>query len=385
MTKEEQLAVFKKIVSINTVDGNEAEVADYIDSLFKPYEGEDVQIEHVPHSQGRDNLVITIGHGDRVLGFSGHQDVVDPGDLSLWDTDPFTPVVKNGKLYGRGACDMKSGLAAMVVAMLEMLEKGEQLPGKIKLLITVGEEIGNFGAAQLTKQGYADDLDGLMVTEPTDDLQEICYACKGVIDYHVTSLGKAAHSSTPEKGVNAIDPLLEFANQAKAALAKFDHEDPILGKLTHVITKIVAGEQINSLAEKAQLAGNIRTIPEYPNEKVYATLNGIIDQLNKLPNHHLTIKYTFPEEPMGGDPHSAMLQLALKVAHDQFGIDAKPVTSTGANDGQEFTQAKKDFVSIEMGPGSDSAHQPNEYCNLAAYYQAIAFYQAFAKAFFDVQ
>ena len=71
MTKEEQLAVFKKIVSINTVDGNEAEVADYIDSLFKPYEGDNVKIEHVPHSQGRDNLVITIGHGDRVLGFSG--------------------------------------------------------------------------------------------------------------------------------------------------------------------------------------------------------------------------------------------------------------------------------------------------------------------------
>ena len=384
MTKEEQLAVFKKIVSINSVNDNEGEVADYIASLFKPYEGDNVKIEHVAYSQGRDNLVITIGHGDRVLGFSGHEDTVDPGDLSLWDTDPFHPVVKDGKLYGRGACDMKSGLAAIVVAALEILEKGEELPGKIKLLLTVGEELGNMGAAQLTKLGYADDLDGLMVAEPGDDLQQITYACKGVIDYHVTSFGKAAHSSIPEKGFNAIDPLLDFANQAKAALAKFDHADPILGKLTHVITKINAGEQINSLAEKAQLAGNIRNVPEYPNEKVYATLNGIVDKLNQQPHTHLVIKYTFPESPMGGDPNSPLLKLAQKVAHDQFGIDAKAVTSTGANDGQEFTQSKKDFTSIEMGPGSDSAHQPNEYCNLDAYYQAIEFYQAFAKAFLTV-
>lgn len=384
MTKEEQLAVFKKIISINSVNGNEGEVADYIASLFKPYEGDNVKIEHVTYSEGRDNLVVTIGHGDHVLGFSGHEDTVAPGDLSLWDSNPFHPIVKDGKLYGRGACDMKSGLSAIVVAALEMLEKGEELPGKIKLLLTVGEELGNMGAAQLTKLGYADDLDGLLVAEPTDDLQQITYACKGVIDYHVTSLGKAAHSSTPEKGFNAIDPLLEFANEAKAALAKFDHADPILGKLTHVITKIDAGEQINSLAEKAQLAGNIRNVPEYPNEKVYATLNGIVDKLNQQPNTHLMIKYTFPEQPMGGDPKSPLLKLAQKVAHDEFNIDAKPTISTGANDGQEFTQSKKAFTSIVMGPGSDSAHQPNEYCNLDAYYQAIEFYQAFAKAFLTV-
>ena len=150
MTKEEQLNVLKKIISIQTVNQNEAELADYIASLFQPYVGDNVKVEKVSYAPGRDNLVVTIGNGGKVLGYSGHMDVVDPGDLDAWDSNPFDPVVKDDKLYGRGACDMKSGLSALVVALLEMLEKGEKLPGTIKLLATVGEETGNYGAGELS-------------------------------------------------------------------------------------------------------------------------------------------------------------------------------------------------------------------------------------------
>ncbi|WP_295729431.1 ArgE/DapE family deacylase [uncultured Limosilactobacillus sp.] len=382
MTKTEQLAILKKIISIQTVNQNEAELADYIASLFAPYVGNGVKIEKVNYAPGRDNLVVTIGNGGKVLGYSGHLDVVDPGDLAAWDTDPFNPVVKDGKLYGRGACDMKSGLAALVVALLEMLAKGQQPAGTIKLLATVGEETGNYGAGQLTKEGYADDLDGLVIAEPQDDLQAITYTCKGVIDYHVTSVGKAAHSSRPEMGINAIDNLLEFAHQAKAALAKFDHTDPVLGKLTHVISLINGGEQINNVPSAATLGGNIRTIPEYPNQVVYDELEKIITDLNQQPGVNLKIKYTFPEEPMGGNADAPLIKLAQKVAQQSLGITPQPIGSTGANDGQEFTQAKKDFTSIIIGPGGNVSHMPNEYVTLDAYYNAIHYYQDFAQAFF---
>lgn len=383
MTKEEQLDVLKKIISIQTVNKNEAELADYIASLFQPYVGDNVKIEKVNYAPGRDNLVVTIGNGGKVLGYSGHMDVVAPGELDAWDSDPFDPVVKDDKLYGRGACDMKSGLSALVVALLEMLEQGEQLPGTIKLLATVGEETGNYGAAELTKQGYADDLDGLVIAEPRDDLKNITYACKGVIDYHVTSVGKAAHSSRPQMGVNAIDNLFEFAKQAKDALAKFDHADPALGKLTHVISLIQGGEQINSVPSEAKLGGNIRTIPEYPNQLVYDTLEKIIHDLNQQPGFNLSINYTFPEEPMGGDPDAPLIKLAQKVAQDSLGFTPGVGTSTGANDGQEFTQSNKDFTSIIIGPGSNTSHMPNEFVNLDAYYNAIQFYQDFAHAFLN--
>lgn len=383
MTKEEQLDILKKIISIQTVNQNEGELADYIASLFQPYAGKDVKIEKVNYAPGRDNLVVTIGKGGKVLGYSGHMDVVDPGDLDAWDTDPFDPVVKDGKLYGRGACDMKSGLAAVVVALLEILEKGEQLPGTIKFLATVGEETGNYGAAELTKQGYADDLDGLVIAEPRDDLQTVTYACKGVIDYYVTSVGKAAHSSRPEMGVNAIDNLFAFAQEAKAALGKMDHVDPALGKLTHVLSLINGGEQINSVPSEAQLGGNIRTIPEYPNQVVYDTLEKIIADLNKQPGVDLSIKYSFPEEPMGGDPDAPLIQLIQKVAQETLGFTPGVGTSTGANDGQEFTQSKKDFTSVIIGPGSNTSHMPNEYVNLGVYYNAIELYQALAHAFLN--
>ena len=383
MTKEEQLNVLKKIISIQTVNQNEAELADYIASLFQPYVGDNVKVEKVSYAPGRDNLVVTIGNGGKVLGYSGHMDVVDPGDLDAWDSDPFDPVVMDDKLYGRGACDMKSGLSALVVALLEMLEKGEKLPGTIKLLATVGEETGNYGAGELTKQGFADDLDGLVIAEPRDDLKTITYACKGVIDYHVTSVGKAAHSSRPEMGINAIDNLFEFAKQAKEELAKFDHEDPALGKLTHVISLISGGEQINSVPSEAKLGGNIRTIPEYPNQVVYDKLEKIIDDLNQKPGFNLSINYTFPEEPMGGDPDAPLIKLAQKVAQDSLGFTPGVGTSTGANDGQEFTQSKKDFTSIIIGPGSNTSHMPNEFVNLDAYYNAIKFYQDFAHAFLN--
>lgn len=83
MEKEKQIAILEKLISIKSVNDNEAEVADYIESLFKPYADQGVQIDRVQYAPGRDNLVVTIGSGDKMLGFSGHEDVVSEGDASM--------------------------------------------------------------------------------------------------------------------------------------------------------------------------------------------------------------------------------------------------------------------------------------------------------------
>uniref|UniRef100_UPI0025FFD903 ArgE/DapE family deacylase n=1 Tax=uncultured Limosilactobacillus sp. TaxID=2837629 RepID=UPI0025FFD903 len=351
MDKEKQLAIFKHIINTKTVNNNEAALADYLAGLFEPYADQGVKVEKVNYAPGRDNVVVTIGHGEKVLGFTGHMDVVDPGDLTAWATDPFKATVKDGKLYGRGACDMKSGLAAVVVALLELLEQGANLPGTIKLLATVGEETGNYGAAQLTKKGYANDLDALIVCEPNNDLHDVTYACKGVVDYYVTAVGRAAHSSRPENGINAIDHLFEFAKLAKAKLDQFDQTDPALGKLTHIVSKFNGGEQINSVPSRAVLAGNIRTIPQYPNKVVYDAIDSTVAELNQQPGYHLSIRYSFPEEPMDGDADSVLIQQVQATAQQVLGWQPTPTVSTGANDGQEFTQADKEFTSLIIGPG----------------------------------
>ncbi len=343
MDKQRQIDILSNLISIQSVNDNESMVADYISSLFEPYKNEGVKIEHVTYAPKRDSLVVTIGEGKRTLGFSGHEDVVDAGDLEAWNSDPFTATIRDGKLYGRGATDMKSGLAAVIIAMLDMLDT-DSVPGKIKLLATVGEETGEYGAAQLTKEGYVDGLNGLMIAEPGNTMSEVGFTSKGVIDYIVTSIGKGAHSSQPEKGINAIDHLIDFANEVKPLMAKFDKVDPVLGKLTHVQSLFNGGEQINSVPAKAVMKGNIRTIPEYPNQVVFDALNSLVKRLNEKPGYDLSLEYSFPEEAMPGDANSPFIKLIKKVHDEMFDKPLVANGQTGASDGSEFCMQKVTLV-----------------------------------------
>lgn len=381
MDKQRREQILSNLINIQSDNQNEAAVADYIAKLFAPYQDQGVRIERLTYASGRDNLIVTIGSGERTLGLTGHEDVVSAGDLAQWNTDPYHATIKDGRLYGRGACDMKSGLAAIVITMLEMLEN-HQVPGRIRLLATVGEETGEYGAAQLTKAGYANGLDGLVIAEPSNDLKEVGYTAKGVIDYIVTAHGKGAHASRPWKGVNALDHILEFANLSKERLATLTKEDPVLGPLTHVISVINGGEQINSVPAKAIVKGNIRTIPAYPNQVVYDILNQIINELNTKTDHNLEIRYSFPEEAMPGDKDAPLMKLIEQV-HDQ--VFHEPLTSvgqSGASDGSEFLHAKGNFTIAIIGPGGDTSHQSNEYVELPVFHRSIEFYHELAKAFF---
>ncbi|AQW21528.1 succinyl-diaminopimelate desuccinylase [Lentilactobacillus curieae] len=381
MEKQQKIQILSDLIAIRSVNDNEAQVADYISGLFEPYANKGVDIQRVTYAPGRDNLVITIGEGPSTLGFSGHEDVVAAGDPADWSSDPFEATIKDNKLYGRGATDMKSGLAAQLIAMLEMLES-DSVPGKIKMFATVGEETGEYGAAQLTKAGYVDGIGGLIISEPGDGMSRVGFTSKGVIDYIITSVGKGAHSSRPEKGVNAIDPLVDFATEVRSVMAKFDKENPVLGKLTHVQSVISGGVQINSVPAKGIMKGNIRTIPEYPNQVVFDALNGLVEKLNQRPGFDLSIKYSFPEEAMPGDENSPFIKLLKKVHDGMFDEPLEAVGQTGANDGQEFLHAKGDFSIALLGPGNDTSHQVDEYVDLDVYLKSIDFYKQLAVEFF---
>ncbi|MDN6639699.1 MAG: ArgE/DapE family deacylase [Tetragenococcus sp.] len=382
MDKEKQMEILASLIAIGSVDDHEAKVADYIASLFEPYKDrEDVDIKRVTYAPNRDNLVVTIGKGKKILGFSGHEDVVSEGDLSAWDSNPFKAEIKDSKLFGRGATDMKGGLAALVITMLDFLVEDE-IPGKIRLFATVGEETGEYGAAQLTKAGYANDLAGLVIAEPTNEMKEVGIASKGVIDYVVTSMGKGSHSSKPKDGINAIDHLIDFANEVKPLMEKFDKGDPILGKLTHVQSVFQGGEQINSVPAKAVMKGNIRTIPAYPNQVVFAALNDLIDKLNQKPDYDLSIEYIFPEEAVSGDADAGLVKLVKSVHDEMYPDPIKIVGESSASDGSEFLHAKGDFSIVQVGPGNDSEHQSNENIDVDVFSQSIRFYKKLAVAFF---
>ncbi|RKA20832.1 putative succinyl-diaminopimelate desuccinylase [Listeria monocytogenes] len=377
MERQRKIQILKDIVNIDSTNGHEEQVANYLQKLFAEY---GIESEKVQYDVDRASLVSEIGSNDgKVLAFSGHMDVVDAGDVSKWKFPPFEAAEHEGKIYGRGATDMKSGLAAMVIAMIELHEEKQKLNGKIRLLATVGEEVGELGAEQLTQKGYADDLDGLIIGEPSG--HRIVYAHKGSINYTVKSTGKNAHSSMPEFGVNAIDNLLLFYNEVEKFVKSIDATNEILGDFIHNVTVIDGGNQVNSIPEKAQLQGNIRSIPEMDNETVKQVLVKIINKLNKQENVKLELIFDYDKQPVFSDKNSDLVHIAKSVASDIVKEEIPLLGISGTTDAAEFTKAKKEFPVIIFGPGNETPHQVNENVSIENYLEMVDVYKRIATEF----
>ena len=160
--------------AIHSVNDHEMEVARYLQKLLKKH---DISAKILRFSETRGDLIAEIGSGKPVLGLSGHMDVVAAGDLSQWKTDPFILTNIDGKLYGRGATDMKAGLAAMVLAIISIHDHHLLKHGTLRLMASFGEEIGEQGSKLLKNKGYMRDVDALLIGEPTG--YQIAIAHKG--------------------------------------------------------------------------------------------------------------------------------------------------------------------------------------------------------------
>ncbi|MGY3779142.1 ArgE/DapE family deacylase [Isobaculum melis] len=377
MEKAEKVQILKDIIRIQSVNGNEKAVADYLSQLFQKH---GIQTEQVEYAKERDNLVAEIGTSDnRVLAFSGHMDVVAPGDSALWRFDPFSATEKEGKIYGRGATDMKSGLAAMVIAMIELTEEKAPLNGKIRLLATVGEEVGELGAAQLTEKGYADDIDAMIIGEPSG--YQIVYAHQGSINFTVTSTGKSAHSSMPQLGINAIDHLNEFYTTANQAFRKEKYTDDVLGNFNYNVTLISGGDQVNSIPEKATLSGNIRTIPAFNNEKVVQLLTEIVAEFNTKEGVKLDLTIDANKLVVKSQKDSEIAQLAQHITEKKIGQKVPLLGISATTDAAEFVKAKTAFPVIIFGPGNETPHQANEYVEVDNYLEMIDIYKEIATTY----
>lgn len=378
MENSKRLKVLTDICAMKTINGDEKLVADYLSDLFKESAISSSFLEYGPN---RANLITEIGSktSEKVLAFSGHMDVVDPGNLSEWVSDPFKPEVRDGNLYGRGTCDMKSGLAAMAIAMIELTEEQVPLNGRIRLLGTVGEEVGELGAEQLTKEGYVDDVTSMIIGEPTG--YEVVYTHKGSINFQVDSKGKSSHSSMPQLGINAIDHLVDFYTQANQAFRKEVHTDEVLGDFIYNVTLISGGEQINSIPDSASLQGNIRTIPEYDNAEVIQKMQDIIDALNKEATYTLTLTINANKISVKSQKDSEIALIAKSVAEAATKQEVPLGGISPTTDAAEFIKAPKEFPIIVFGPGNDTPHQVNEYVNVQNYLDMIDIYKEIAKKY----
>ncbi|MDD6865066.1 MAG: ArgE/DapE family deacylase [Lactobacillus sp.] len=379
MDKEKQAKILKDLIQINSVNGNEIDVAAYLAKLFEQY-GFKTEID--AFGDRRANLIVEFGSDSskRVLGVTGHMDTVAIGNRNNWHHDPFGAETQGDRLYGRGAADMKSGLAAQAIALIELKESGWQPDGKIRFIATAGEEYGTPGANRLEERGIAKDLDALIVGEPTGG--NIVYATSGSYNYQVICKGRSAHSSMPERGVNAVSGLARFIELEDRL---FDNVplDQYLGSVKHSITILKAGDQVNTIPDHAELRGNIRPTRAFDNQKVTQRLNQAIDYLNQTTDYQLSLNILNDWWPIATDPQNELVKLALTASKNSYQKDPELTIINGATDASVFVKHRPELPVIVLGADEWSrAHQVDEYTTWSSYFATISAYQTIMRDFF---
>lgn len=377
-TEEQKLKILEDLVAIQSVNENEIKVAEYLKKLFAEY---NIESTIIPVTDTRVNLVAEIGSGSPVFGISGHMDVVSPGDISKWSTDPFVLTEKDGKLYGRGANDMKSGLAALAIAMIELKESNSLTNGSIRFMATTGEEVGGAGSKKLYEEGYMDDVDALIVAEPSQDV--IVYSHKGSLNFKVISQGQEAHSALPQLGYNAIDPLAKFITRVNAEVRDPSRSNETLGELIMNCTIIEGGQQVNSIPELATAEFNVRTIPEYDTEEVIAKFNEIAEEINNKQDSKINVEVTMALPSVFTDGKSELVKTAQSLGEKYFGDKPGTIGSPGVTDDSNLLRSKGDeFPFMMFGPGlTKMAHKIDEYVHKDVYLKFIDLYKEMILAF----
>ena len=404
MDIKEKLDILSKLISFPSVNDHEKQVAIYLQKLLQEH---NISSQILPLEGDRANLVAEIGSGKPVLALSGHMDVVDV-QRDNWQTDPFKLTSVDDKLYGRGSTDMKSGLAAMVIALIELQESNFQFPGTIRFLATSGEEVGQYGAETLQKQGYMQDVDSLLIGEPSGYI--VVYASKGELDLKIQSFGKAAHSSMPALGNNAVEHLLRVLNQIESQLSDLmaTAENDVLGKTLFNIDVIKGGQQPNAIPGYAEAVLNIRTIPELANQKILDTIQNVIEHYNATTTGQINLVCDMNIIPILGNKDAKLIKLIQKIAQPYLqkqnysaeeieqlekqaqlsGIpfSADEILTVGVSGGTDASKFLIDqpqgFNYVVFGPGNGNAHQDNEFVSQTMYLDFIDIYQQIIKEYF---
>lgn len=378
---QEAVDFLKDLLQTKSVNppGNEEPVARKIAAMLQ---GAGVEAETRSIEPSRANVVVRIpGSGaKKSLVYSGHMDTVAVGEVP-WDFDPFGAEEHEGRIYGRGASDMKSGLAAMVVAITEVSRSGARLQGDLILAATAGEEVDCCGARALVEEGLLEGVGAMAISEPSGG--EIFIAHKGALWVELTCYGKTAHGSMPEHGINAIEHMNALINALRGDFRLRYERHDLLGEPTMNLGVISGGTQPNVVPDVCRLRIDVRTVPGQDHREILNDIQAVAQEIetNTPAKFGLTVLNDKPSVSTSADEE--IVGTAVRTLDDLSEKRPQPSGARYFTDASVFVPgAGNGLPVIIYGPGeANLAHQPNEYVEVSKYLDAITFYKELAFSY----
>lgn len=339
----------------------EARVAAMPDAL-----GRRIAVEELEVLPDRCNLMVTVpGTDDEPrLVFICHMDTVTLGDGWADGTPPLGAVVRAGKLYGRGACDMKSGLACAISALFRLLDDVEArgaLPRRgFSLICTVDEEDQMRGVEAAIDAGWVGSREWVLDCEPTDG--QIQVAHKGRTWFELTMTGVTAHASQPWQGADAIAAMAEAISEIRRAFAALPAHDE-LGPATVTFGQITGGYQPYVVPDSCTVWIDMRLVPPTDTQAAKRIVERAIKTAERaVPGTRGSCLITGDRPAIERDPSSPLLTALADVVATETGTAARVGFFTGYTDTAVIAGTCANRTCLSYGPGSLAlAHKPNEY------------------------
>jgi acetylornithine deacetylase len=352
------------LVSINSVSPQypggpgEGAIAGYVGDYFRK---NSIAFEFQTVFEGRPNVIARLDGkpGGRTLVLEAHMDTVSELGMSR---EPFRPVREGNRLYGRGSCDTKGGLAAMMHAFKVLQDAGLRPNASVVLVAATDEEYSSQGVVKFLEKGI--EADGAIVAEPTD--LETAVASKGVLRWRLRTRGRAAHSSKPHIGINAIvkmaKVILAVEERLPAVFQKRQH--PYVGSPTLNVGVIHGGIQVNQVPDSCTIELDRRLLPGETKESVWEEFKSLFAELQERdPELEVEMEPPLLEDyPLETDASERIVQVVSKVSQEVTGR-SRVVGVPYGSDASKLARAG--IPSVILGPGSiDQAHAADEYVEL---------------------
>ena len=371
--KNDLIQLTTRLVQIPTENppGNEKAAAQFLKPLLSKM---GFRVKTLLSPKGRWNLIAERrwGRGGRTLIFNGHLDVVPAGDPSQWKYPPFQGKLYKGRIYSRGASDMKSGIASFIHA-LSMIDRSKTHlhQGAVILhLVSDEESHGHQGMGFLTQKGgiYGD---AALVGEPTDLCPVIAH--KGALWLRISTLGKSAHSARPHLGVNAIEKMTRLIHQINLIPIKKEH--PLLGMPTLNVGTIRGGTKINIVPDCCEIELDRRMLPGEKKEEV---LKEIKERLDSVQLQDPLCQYRMEEidfaEPSEVAPEEEIVKIGVEAIQKVMGKKPPLRAFSGFTDSRFYINQCR-IPTLIFGPGdTNQIHTRDESVEVEALVRAAHIY-----------